>query len=97
MSGGLSHLSYSQIESLASQLNSSAQNMEGLLNEIKMLFERIGTDDVWSGTAANSTKAEFDVLSAKFPEFSQAINDCYTYLLSVVEEYKRVDATISGN
>lgn len=94
---GLSKLSYSQIQALAEQLHSSSMNMESVLNEIKILFDKIGTEDVWSGTAASSTKEEFDTLSAKFPEFYQAIEDCYKYLLSVVETYKSVDAAVRGN
>ena len=51
---------------------------------------------MWSGTAASETKATFDKLSAKFPEFSQSVNDCYKYLLSVVENYKSVDSMVTG-
>ncbi len=94
---GLSKLSYNQIQEKAEQLNSASQSMERILDEIKTLFAKVGTDDVWSGTAASTTKEEFDALSAKFPEFSQAINDCYKYLLSVVETYKSVDSAITGN
>ena len=90
-----SRLSYGQITTMAEQLNSSANQMESLLNEIKMLFNKIGTDEVWSGTAAAATKEKFDTLSAKFPEFSQAISDCYKYLLTVVESYKSVDDMVS--
>lgn len=91
-----SKLSYNQVESLAEQLNTSAGQMESLLNEIKVLFERIGTEDTWSGTAASTTKEEFDALSAKFPEFNQAITDCYKYLMSVVANYKAVDQAVMG-
>ena len=77
-------------------LNSSSTQMENLLTEIKTLFDKIGTDDVWSGTAASTTKETFDQLSAKFPEFSQSVNDCYKYLTSVVENYKSVDAMVTG-
>ena len=84
-----SKLSYSQVETLATQLNGASTSMESL-------FNKVGTDDVWSGTAASETKNEFDTLSAKFPEFSNAINDCYRYLMSVVETYKNVDATVQG-
>lgn len=91
-----SRLSYGQITSIAEQLNSSSAQMESLLNEIKALFDKVGTDDVWSGTAASATKEKFDTLSAKFPEFSQAVNDCYKYLLSVVENYKAVDNAVKG-
>jgi len=91
-----SKLSYAQITSMAEQLNSSSSQMEDLLREITALFNKIGTDDVWAGTAASQTKAEFDTLSAKFPEFSQAVNDCYKYLLSVVETFQSVDAAVTG-
>lgn len=91
-----SKLSYTQIQSLADQLKNSASSMETLLTEIKALFEKIGADDVWSGTAASNTKEEFDALSAKFPEFSQSITDCYNYLVQVVANYKSVDSMISG-
>lgn len=90
-----SRLSYGQITTMAEQLNSSANQMESLLNEINMLFNKIGTDEVWSGTAAAATKEKFDTLSAKFPEFSQAISDCYRYLLTVVESYKSVDDMVT--
>ena len=90
-----SRLSYGQITTMAEQLNSSANQMESLLNEIKMLFNKIGTDEVWSGTAAAATKEKFDTLSAKFPEFSQAISDCYKYLLTAVESYKSVDDMVT--
>ena len=92
-----SRLSYGQITSIAEQLNSSANQMESLLNEIKALFDKVGSDEVWSGTAAAKTKEEFDTLSAKFPEFSQAVNDCYKYLLTVVENYKAVDTSVMGS
>lgn len=91
-----SRLSYSQVQSLADQLNSSSTQMETLLTEIKALFEKIGNDDVWSGTAASQTKETFDTLSAKFPEFSKSVNDCYRYLVSVVENYKNVDSMVTG-
>jgi Proteins of 100 residues with WXG. len=91
-----SKLSYGQVQSLGDQLNSASSSMETLLSEIKTLFEKIGNDDVWSGTAAATTKETFDALSAKFPEFSAAINDCYKYLLSVVENYKSVDSMVTG-
>lgn len=91
-----SKLTYGQVQSMADQLKSSATQMESLLSEIKTLFDKVGNDDVWSGTAASTTKDTFDQLSAKFPEFSESINDCYTYLTSVVENYQSVDAMVQG-
>lgn len=91
-----SKLSYSQVQTLADQLNTSSTEMETLLAEIKALFDKVGNDSVWSGTAASATKETFDALSAKFPEFSLAVNDCYKYLLQVVENYKSVDSMVTG-
>ena len=91
-----SKLSYGQVQAMADQLHGSATEMENTLTEIKTLFERVGNDDVWSGTAASTTKERFDELSSKFSEFSQAIDDCYNYLLQVVERYKSVDKVVTG-
>lgn len=91
-----SRLSYEQINGIADQLSSKSESMRDLLEQITNLFNRIGDDGVWSGTAASATKAEFDTLSAKFPEFSQAINDCCVYLRQVVANYQAVDAAVQG-
>lgn len=91
-----SKLTYAQVQSIATQLKSYSTQMESLLNEIKSKFEKIGNDEVWSGTAAAEAKSTFDKLSAKFPEFSVAIDDCHTYLNQVVESYKAVDAAVTN-
>ena len=91
-----SKLSYGQVQAMADQLHGASTEMENTLTEIKTLFEIVGNDDVWSGTAAATTKEQFDELSSKFPEFSQAVDDCYKYLLSVVERYKSVDKAVTG-
>ena len=96
MDKSFSKLSYGQVQSMAEQLHSAAGQMDTLLNEIKGLFDKVGTDDVWSGTAASQTKERFDSLSGKFSEFNQAIDDCHKYLLNVVESYKAVDAAVNG-
>ena len=90
-------IDYDQVQDRADQLNSSSIQMENLLTEIKNLFDKIGTEEVWSGTVASETKETFGQLSAKFPEFSNAVNEYYKYLTSAVENYKAVDAMVSGN
>lgn len=89
-------LSYGQVQAMAEQLKSAADEMESLRTEIDALFAQIGTEEVWNGTAAAATKETFDKLSAKFPEFSQSVTDCYKYLMSVVESYKAVDTMVMG-
>lgn len=92
-----SKLSYSQVTDYATQLNSCSSQMEQILQEVKNLFNNVGDDNTWSGTAANETKANFDSLSAKFPEFSTAIAECSQYLLDVVANYQAVDRIVQGN
>ena len=91
-----SKLSYDQIISLANSLQASAQNMQQVLGEVTNLLNRIGTADIWAGTAATAARSRFDMLSAKFPEFYEATSKCQTHLISVVENYKNVDASISN-
>lgn len=86
-----SSLTYAQLESTSQSLKSYSTSMEALLNEIRGLFSKVGTDAVWSGTAAQSAKEEFDKLSAKFPEFSTAVNECATQLNTVVANYRAAD------
>ena len=90
-------ISYTEVANKAQELNNSSKQMETLLTEVKNLFDKIGADDVWSGTAAATTKEQFDTLSKKFPEFSSAINDCYKHLLTVVARFEAVDQTITGS
>jgi uncharacterized protein YukE len=92
-----SKLSYSEITAKADNLKTYSGEMEKILQEVTNQFNKIGTDEVWSGTAASQTKANFDALKAKFPEFYQSVSDCYTYLYSVVENYKAVDAAVGSS
>lgn len=91
-----SKVSYAQITSSANELSSSAERMNQLIEELKAVFNKIGDGSVWSGTAASQTKEAFDLLSAKMPEFSEALLECQQYLLRVVENYQSVDRVISG-
>lgn len=86
-----SKLTYEEILEISNQLASCAQDMEANLDEIKNQFNKIGQENVWSGTAAAEAKATFDRLSAKFPEFSQSVRDCSSHLSKVVDLYQTVD------
>lgn len=90
-----SHVSYEQVKTIADELHTSATTMESLLIEIKTLFDKIGADGVWTGTAASNAKESFDLLSSKFPEFSEAINDCCTFLNRAMERYQGIDQKIT--
>lgn len=92
-----SKISYEQTASLAEQLQTASQNMESILNEVGALLNQIGDSGVWDGTAAQSSKTQFDALKAKFPEFYEATRKCHSHLISVVENYKNVDASVTNN
>ncbi len=89
-------LTYSEIENIASQLSSLAGRMEANLNEIKNELNKVDAGQVWSGDAAREKRAEFDKLSAKFPEFSKAVMDCSKYLNTIVANYKAADRAVQG-
>lgn len=91
-----SKLSYGQIRQASSELNAASSNMKDILDEIQKLFGNVGDENVWSGTAASSAKESFDALSAKFPEFYEAVSDCSKYLDQVVSNYENVDRVIQG-
>lgn len=91
-----SKISYEQIVMLAEQLQTASQNMETILNEVTTLFNQIGDSGVWSGTAAQLSKSQFDSLKAKFPDFYIATSKCCSHLKSVVENYKNIDASVSN-
>lgn len=90
-------LSYEQLETIASQLKSSSDQMAEILNNIKNEFSKIGDESTWSGTSASTTKEVFDELSKKFPEFVDAVNSCCIYLTTkVIPNYKAVEDAITG-
>ena len=65
--------------------------MQSLLNEIRSLFDKIGDEGVWSGTAANKAHDKFKELYDKFPNFYEAVKDTSKYLNEVVANYQAVD------
>ena len=66
----ISGLSYGEINSIADQLKSKADSMNNLLEQsIKTEMNKVGTDGVWSGNAAEQAKAEFNALAQKFHLF----------------------------
>lgn len=90
-------LTYEDMEAIASELKTSSETMESILNEVKGEFENIGDEETWAGTAASATREKFDELSQKFPEFVEAVESCYTYLTQVaMPNYKAVDEAITG-
>ena len=90
-------LDSAQLEEIANEIKSSADTMSEILAEVTSQFANIGDESTWSGTAASATKEEFDRLSAKFPEFSDAVDSCYRYLVgTVIPNYKEAEDKIMG-
>ena len=94
--GDFSNITYAQVESIASELKNAASRMEEILNAVRGEFNKVDSAGVWSGDAAGVIRAEFNQLSAKFPEFSRAVNECATHLNEVVANYKAADQSIMG-
>ena len=91
-----SKLTYNQIRDLSEQLKTSSSRMEAILEEQKALFAKVDSEGVWTGTAAESTRAHFDEVSAKFPEFYTAVSELAKHLDNVVSSYEAVDNSIIG-
>ncbi len=94
---GFSGLSYTEISNIADQLSTKSETMRNLLEgSIKTEMNKVGTDGVWSGDAAEQAKAEFNELAAKFESFYTAIKACSTYLKNTVERYQSVDSAVQN-
>lgn len=91
-----STLTYSQITSVSSNLNSYAREMQAILDEITRLLSRLGNEDVWAGNAAMESRQKFKTISAKFADFYKAVTDEAAHLTSVVENYQKADTQIMG-
>lgn len=89
-------VTYAQIEEIATNLKTYSEQMKEVLNEITTEMNKVGSDGVWSGEAAESVKAEFKTLSDKFSAFYDTITNCSTHLNTVVANYKSVDTSING-
>lgn len=90
----ITDLTYAEVKNISSKLKTSANSMQQTLESVTKQLNKIGSDNVWSGTAAAEEKAEFDKLTKKFPEFHKAVSDASTYLAQVVANYEQVDRTI---
>ena len=90
-----SNLTYEQVLSISQTLNKYANDMKNILDEIVQLTSKVGSDDVWGGTAAMAAKSKFSNLSGNFEEFYNAILTESKYLANVVENYKKTDIKVS--
>ena len=91
-----SNLTYSQITAISQSLQNYSKDMQIVLEDIIALANRIGSEDIWGGNAAENAKSKFNTLQAKFADFYKAVNDEATHLTAVVENYQKVDTQLEG-
>lgn len=79
-------LTYSEITNLAGQLKVITAELDDLLMNLKNQdYVRIGQNgDIWTGDAADVARQTFEDLVARFPEFSDSINEYADYLVNAV-------------
>ncbi|MBP3907004.1 MAG: hypothetical protein J6D12_07825, partial [Peptostreptococcaceae bacterium] len=61
-----SNLTYSQITAISQSLQNYSKDMQIVLEDIIALANRIGSEDIWGGNAAENAKSKFNTLQAKF-------------------------------
>lgn len=89
-------VSSAELRNTASTLDTEAANLKDILDNVKNELLRVGTDEVFSGTAANALNEKFKELSNKFVNFSDAVKSCSTYLKGVADNYDQFENTIKS-
>ncbi len=80
----------------ANNLNTSARNLDSLLNsELSGIIEKVKT--VYDSEAAQELYDAFAKMKAKFPEFIKSVTDCSDYLTNkVAPAYEKLESTVSS-
>lgn len=80
----------------ANNLNTSANNLDSLLNsELSDIIEKVKT--VYDSESAQELYDAFAKMKAKFPEFIKSVTDCSDYLTNkVAPAYEKLESTISS-
>lgn len=90
-------LSYEEILGIAKSISAEAENMNGVLNDIKKYFDQIGEgSNCFRGVAANNVKTQFETVTATFPEFVKAVEDESTFVNTAVANYQSVDSEVTS-
>lgn len=78
-------LSYSQVEDSSTIMKSTKSNMSDYLEKINSKINSVNDPEVWQSKNAEILRQRFDELSAKFPGFTEAVNNFALFLDSVVK------------
>ena len=89
-------ISYEQMRDKGAALRTSANNLQSILEQLKVVVGRIGSEDTWKSKAATDFVNKFNNLSAKFPDFIAKVNDCAAFIDSSVNAYETSDQKL-GN
>ena len=87
-------ISYEQMRAKADSLRTSANNLQGIFDQVKVEIGKLGTEDTWKSDAATEFVNKFNSLAGKFPDFIQKVRDCATFIDTSVEAYEASDAKI---
>lgn len=80
----------------ANDLNSSAKNLDNILNtELTGIIGKVR--GIYSSETADQLYAAFDQVKAKFPDFIKSVTDCSKYLNdTVAPAYEKVESTAAS-
>lgn len=87
--------SYEEVETLARNLNEKADKMRTLLENVKRLYEEIGSEGTWAGASADVVSKNVEALGANFDKLYGAIQGCSEFMTSSIKSYRAVDEEIN--
>ena len=90
-------VSAAELRNTATTLNTEAGNLKDILDKTKQEMLKIGSEDVFSGTAASELNDEFYALSEKFSDYYTAVESCTKYLNNVAQKYDDFEKSITNN
>jgi WXG100 family type VII secretion target len=90
-----SNLNYGEMQDLAGKMKKYAAQMEQLLDDVKKEFNKVGSEEVWSGNAAQNVNEKINEMSARFSPFVKAIDECSNYINKTVANFEETDKMLN--